>query len=431
MKLLIVDNTAEGQSRCARRIESFHQSDVEMLDLRVKLVLGKDLLQSLDEADVLVLGSGLGEEGATLARNALNRMPWLHVIMYVSEVAYSGGAFRSAHAAGVRKVLPDNASPLDLLQELVAIFQEFRREGRVREGRVVCVAHAKGGTGATSICAALAEVCSVHRRRSMLWDLDVETRDLCRALTVTGPTAKVVSSWVNGTREINRDSLQDALIPVSQDVSVLMPPDSMAEAMDLVCHTDGIEICQNILDIARVVHDVILIDTGGRIGPATGALMRAADEVVVVIDDTILGLTALDLFLSYAKALVLGPERLSFVVNGYTGEMLALSQIEAELEPAHHLGEKPWSLPQVPLDPKAVLWPGSGRTLYSIGQRSTRAALEGIARQLQLIPDSGASAYSDDVQRSSWWEKLRSRKAEFPTGGGRYGGEGSFGNEEG
>jgi cellulose biosynthesis protein BcsQ len=407
MRLLIVDRTAEGQSICARRIEAFNQSDIEMLDLRVKLVLDKDYLSQIRDADVLILGSGLGDTGAQIARSALTQMPWLHVIMFVTQEDYSGGAFRSAHAAGVRKVLPDEAKPLDLLQELVAIHAEFRREGRIREARIICVTHAKGGTGATSICAALAEVCSVYRRKTLLWDLDVETRDLCRSLTVNGAEAKVVSSWVNGTREISRDSICDALIPVSQDVSVLMPPDSMAEAMDLVCHTDGMTICQRLLELARAMHDVILIDSGGRIGPATGALMRAADEVLIVIDDTVLGLTALDLFLSYVKALVVGSERITFLVNGYSGSLLAVPQIEAELEPVHGLGPRPWRLPPVPVDPKASLWPGSGRTLYSLGQKATRASLEEVAAELGLI--NRGEQPMDPRRSSSWWERLLTR----------------------
>lgn len=403
MRVLIVDSTAEGQSICARRIEAFNQSDVEMLDLRIKLVLDRDYQSQIRDADVIILGSGLGDGAIALVRSALSQMPWLHVVMYVTDEAYSGGAFRAAHAVGVRKVLPDSASPLDLLQELVAIYAEFRREGRTREGRVILVSHAKGGTGATSICAALAEVCSVHRKQTMLWDLDVETRDLCRALTVNGAEAKIVSSWVNGNREITRDSICDALIPISQEVSVLMPPDSMAEAMDLVCHTDGMLICQRLLDLARVMHDVILIDSGGRIGPATGLLMRSADDVLIVIDDTVLGLTALDLFLSYAKTLVVGPDRLSFVVNGYSGALLAVPQIEAELEPVHHLGERPWRLPPVPVDHKAAHWPASGHTLYSLGQKSTRAALEEIATGLQLIAPGGVEA-GQDARKGQWWE---------------------------
>ena len=390
MKLLIVDATTEAQAFCAKRVEAFNQGDMEMLDLKVKLVSEREFAQRVHEADVLVIGAGVGERGVALARQAMSLVPWLHIIMFVSDEAYGGGAFRAAHSVGVRKVFPDSASPLDFLQELVAIHAEFRREGRAKEGKIVCVTHAKGGVGATSVAAALGEVCSVFNRRTMLWDLDVETRDLSRSLTVNGVEAKVVSSWVNGSREISRESLKDALIPISSEVSVLMPPDRMAESMDLVCHTDGMNIVQRVIELSRVMFDVVVVDTGGRMGPAAGALLRAADVVLIVIDDTILGLTAVDLYLTFVKTLVGGTDRIAFVVNPYSGALLGVREIMEELEPAHHLGEAPWRLPPIPNDPKASLWPGSGRTLYSKGQKATRNVLEKIARELELIDVAGA-----------------------------------------
>lgn len=422
MKLLILDVNTEAQALCAKRVEAFSQADIEMLDLKVQLVSEKDHSQKLDQADVLVLGSGLGEKATAIARKAMGQVPWIHIIMFVSEEAYSGGAFRSAYASGVRKVFRDDASPLDFLQELVAIHAEFRKEGRTREGKVYLVTHAKGGVGATSIAAALAEVCSVHHRRTMLWDLDVETRDLSRSLTVNGAEAKVVSAWVNGQRELTRQSLTDALIPISSDVSVLMPPDRMAESMDLVCHTDGMNIVTRVTELARILFDVIIIDTGGRMGPSTGALMRNADSVLLVIDDTILGLTAVDLYLGFIRTLVGGSERLQFLVNPYSGGLLGVEQIAAELEPAHQLGEQSWRLPPVPNDPKAAFWPGSGRTLYSMGQRNTRETLERIARELGMIDMAGAdySAAPDyssaQVEDGNGWLKRMFGKRQ---GGGR------------
>ena len=424
MKLLIVDSSTESQAFCAKRIEAFNQSDVEMLDLKVKLVSDRDFAERVSEADVLVLGSGLGDKATAIARQAMTIVPWLHIVMFVTDESYGGGAFRAAHSVGVRKVFPDSASPLDFLQELVAIHAEFRRDGRTREGRVIVVTHAKGGVGATSIAAALAEVASVYHRRTMLWDLDVETRDLSRSLTVNGAEAKVVSSWVNGTREISRESLKDALIPISSDVSVLMPPDRMAESMDLVCHTDGLNIVQRIIELSRVMFDAVIVDTGGRMGPATGGLLRVADVVLVVIDDTILGLTAVDLYLTFVKTLVGGTDRIVFLVNPYSGALLGVPQIAAELEPAHHLGEAPWRLPPVPNDPKGALWPGSGRTLYSMGQKGTRVVLEKIAREIGLI-EVGATASQGFLapnasnapgpgapdQSGGWLKKVFGRKA--------------------
>ncbi len=127
-------------------------------------------------------------------------------------------------------------------------------------------------------------------------------------------------------------------------------------------------------------------------GPATGGLLRAADVVLLVVDDTILGLTAVDLYLTFVKTLVGGTDKLVFLVNPYSGALLGVPQIAAELEPAHHLGDAPWRLPPVPNDPKGALWPGSGRTLYSMGQKSTRVVLEKIALELGLIDGAGAQA---------------------------------------
>lgn len=419
MKLLILDYSTEAQAFCAKRIEAFNQSDMEMLDLQVHLVSEQDYIEKLEEADVLVIGSGMGDRATAIARQAMAQVPWLHIIMFVKDDAYGGGAFRSAHACGVRKVFPDSASPLDFLQELVAIHAEFRREGRTREGRIIAVTHAKGGVGATSVAAALAEVCSVYHRRTMLWDMDVETRDLSRSLTVNGAEAKVVSAWVNGSRDISRQSLTDALIPISSDVSVLMPPDRMAESMDLMCHTDGMTIVQRVAELARVLFDVIIVDTAGRMGPATGALLRAADVVMIVIDDTILGLTAVDLYLSFVKTLVGGTDGLVFVVNPYSGALLGVPQIAQELEPAHNLGDAPWRLPPIPNDPKAALWPGSGRTLYSMGQKQTRVTLEVIAKELGLIEVSGLEygaangVYAENgggPGGGSWFKRVFGRK---------------------
>ena len=389
MKLLIIDVSTEAQAKCAKKIEPFNRSDVEMLDLKIKLANEQTYKDILEGADVAILGAGLGESAIVVAREIASVCPWMNIIMFVKESLYGGSSFRSAHSVGVRKVFSDNASPLDFLQELVAIHSEFRKEGRAREGIVVAVNHAKGGVGATSICAALAEVCGVYNKRTLLWDLDVETRDLSRSLTASGTEAKVVSSWVNGSREISRESLKDALLPISNEVSILIPPDCMAESMDLVCHTDSIALCSRILELSRVLFDVIIIDTGGRMGPATGAVVRNSDKTLIVIDDTILGLTAVDLYLNFIKSLVGTPDRINFLINQYTGNLLTKNQIEAELEPIHRLGHEVWSLDPVYIDPKASLWSASGKTLYSLGNRNTRVALEKMAVILGLTIQHG------------------------------------------
>ena len=96
------------------------------------------------------------------------------------------------------------------------------------------------------------------------------------------------------------------------------------------------------------LYDVITADTGGRMGPATGAILCSADMVLMVIVDTILSLTSVELYLTFVKRLVGAVDRIVFLVNPYSRALLGSPQIAAELEPAHHLGEHPWRLPPVP-----------------------------------------------------------------------------------
>lgn len=416
MRVLIVDNSTETQAACAKRIEGFAKSDKEMLDLKVRLVNDREFLARLSEADVVIFGAGISDQAVSLARQARAEAPWIQIVMFVGDKEYGGGAFRSAHSVGVRKVFPDSAGSLDLLQELVAINADFRKEGRTYEGRIVVVLHAKGGVGATSVAAALGEVCSGYARRTMMWDLDVETKDLSRALAASGPEAKIVSGWVNGSRDINRETFRDALIPIAGDVSILTPPDRFAESMDLVCHADGMEIAQRIVELSKVLFDVVIIDTAGRMGPAVGGLLRSADTVLLVTDDSELGLTAVDLLLTSAKVLMGGTDRLRFLINPSSEKPVDFKQISADLEAVHNLSELAWSLPVLPFDPKASTWPGSGSTLYSSGNKGLKQAFDEIARRLMLVEQRGAqdddSHLEDSGETLGWLQRFFRRRSD-------------------
>lgn len=402
MRVLIIDSSTETQAFCAKRIEGFSKSDKEMLDLKVKLVNPTDFLDRLSEADVVLLGSGISEDAVSIARKVRQEAPWIQMVMFVSDTEYGGGAFRSASAAGVRKVFPDSATSLDLLQELVAIHSDFQKEGRTFDGKVIVVMHAKGGVGATSIAAGLGEMCSTLSRRTLLWDLDVETKDLSRALTAAGPEAKLVSGWVNGSRDITRENLRDALIPLANDVSILIPPDKFAESMDLVCHADGMEIAQRIVELAKVLFDVVIIDTAGRMGPAVGGLLRSADTVVLVSDDTELSLTATDLLLSSVKPLLAGVDQVRMLLRATSEKRVSLKDVIADFEEVHELPEQAWGFPVIAFDQKVADWPGSGNTIFSSKNTAITNSFAEIALKLGL----SATESAESGEKQGWLTRI-------------------------
>lgn len=382
MRILIVDKTTEGQALLADRIKGFDAADKDALDISVLLAGEKNYLERMCESDVLIFGSGLQDYARSMAPQAKAAAPSVHIIMFVTDQAYSSGAFREAHVARVRKVIPNCASSLDLLQELVNIQEEFRAVGKARKGNLVVVAQAKGGVGATTLCAALGEVCSESGRNTMLWDLDIETKDLCRGLGANGPGQEIVTGWVNGTAVVSRESLKSAVVPVGDNISMLMPPHMLAASMDYLGHPDTLSLVQRVAELARVTHDNIIVDMAGRVGPASGLLLRLADEVVLVIDDSVLGLTGIYAFLSGVLPVIKNHNALRFVCSG---TRLSVSEMAKEVGKEFAFGPRAWSLPPIPFDSSGGRWAGSGKTLYSLGQRPTRKVLLTIAEDLGLI----------------------------------------------
>lgn len=397
MRILVIESTTAAQATTARKLEAIDRIEKDTLDLSIGLADEESVFERLDTCDVLVIGASLQAHATSIAKQARDSAPSLEILLLVPATDYAAGAFRSALSSGVRKVFSDAAPTLDIVQELMSIHEEFRASGRVRQSRVIAVVQAKGGLGATSTCAALASVCGSHGQSTLLWDLDIETRDLCRSLTVEDAQSALVTQMVQGKREISRESLRHALMRVSDRVSILPPPHNVAACIDLVGRVDSLDLVHSILTTARLTHDTIIVDLGGRMGPAAAAILRHADTVLVAVDDSLLGLSAATFFLPTLQSIIRSHESLFFLCSSIS---IPKSELAEHLDASAAFGKTAWSLPVIPFDPAASTWPGSGKTLYELGKRQTRLTFEKIAECLTLIePKKEESATSGNFLR--------------------------------
>ena len=395
MKILVVDATTIGQAAIARRIQSFDPGDLENLDVELNLAGEGDFMDRVAKCEVLIIGSGLQETAKEIARKAKAITPNIEVLMFVTGETYSAGAFRAAHVARVRKVLSENASPLDILQELVAIQEEFRVSGRAREGRVTVVVQPKGGLGATTICAALAEVSGRGNRATLLWDLDIESRDLTRSLNGLSTHGQVMTSFINGSREVSRPAFRDATVVLNDQVSILQPPSSLAEAMELVGTQEGVAVAERVLELARASYDNIIVDTAGKLGPLTGYLMCIADTVVVLVDDSVLGVSAVHQFLVGVTPYI--STNLSAVRFLRSGTSLPNRKLMSLIDPDAVFPEEAWLTSSIPVDSAAGKWPGTGKTIYSCGGKVLKKSFEDLTGELGLLSERGGAIHSKKV----------------------------------
>ena len=378
MNILIIDINTELRVQCANRFKDFPEEELDIIQPRLKLVGEDEFVGHLYTSDVVILGSGLGDRAFNVARKIKSEEPDIHIVMFVNS-NYSGSVIRNAHHVGIRKVLAEWSPQLDLLQELVAIESEFKRDGRSYNGKLIVVTSPKGGAGVTSIVAALGEVASLYDSRTLLWDFDIDTKDLARGLSVFGAGSNMVGQWIREKMPINRENLEKAVSPVHSRGDILLPPDSYQEALDLVCHVEGVTVIERILEIARSSYDSIIVDIGGTNGPGIGALLHFADEVIVVSGECPFSTTAAELHAARLKDWLGNSHKIRFLLSG---PHVSLKQFQARVEPLLKLGSRAWSLPEIPNDPRVGQWPGSGRTIFSQGGRSTRRAIKDIAYEL-------------------------------------------------
>jgi MinD-like ATPase involved in chromosome partitioning or flagellar assembly len=395
VKILIVDKTAESQADLARIVNTLSSTDIEALDLTVNLCPPNQMMERLNGVDLLFLGPNLDNAAAT-ARKARSVNGAIQAILFVRESEYEGSAFRFARAAGVRKVFSRSCSQLDLLQELLAIQSELLEAGRVMQGKLVVVTQAKGGVGATSFCAALSELCNEHGRKTLLWDCDVESRTLSRAMLSDGFQGRVLNDIIEDKRALTRHSFRDAMATIGENVSLISPPTSTAAGNDLLYHPDFVDLAQRVVDLAKISFHNIIVDAGRRLGISTGALMRLADEVVVIADDSMLGMMALDSYLEVLMPVIGEPEKIKIV---FSGTALPNSEVQNIVDEKRRLPQSAWQLPVIPYDAAGMKWPGSGKTLFGLGQAATRSAIQKIGDVLQVIPESSQSGTSRGFQK--------------------------------
>lgn len=402
MKVLIINKTIESQKETAEKFEEFPTKEKEALNLTIKLAGEADYASQAESCDVAILGAELEDRAANIAYYIHNNFPWIPTLMFVDEEAYSGGAFRTACAAGVRKVLSEGAPAMDLLQELVVISNEFQRSGKTTLGEIIAITSPKGGSGTTTFAAALADLCSLGGKKTLLWDMDMESRDLSRALCLEEQGAAAVNSWVRRTLSdstvLTKEDLEQGLLPASENASVLPAPTGIAEATDMGCHIDGIKIVERVLEIARSSHDLIIIDLATTFGPAAGAILKIADRIIALSSGTALSISAMESFLAKVEQ-ARGNQRGVYILS--TDQRTTPKEMIEALGADYGFATDALSLPSLSYDAAADNWAGSGQTLYSKGSQKTRRTLEQIALALEIVePASNLIMIDDGTKRT-------------------------------
>ncbi|HTC86887.1 MAG TPA: AAA family ATPase [Bryobacteraceae bacterium] len=175
-------------------------------------------------------------------------------------------------------------------------------------GKVYCIMPAKGGCGASTIASNLAYQMKRGDKRILLADLDPLAGTLSFLL-------KIKSSYsfmdaLARSHDIDGD-LWKSIVTSRQGVDVLLSPEVMTEGMSELKDATGI------IEYARGIYDLVVLDAGGVYGDWNLSQAQAADEILLVTTNELTALQAVQRSLSYLDANNVGRYKLRLIVNRY------------------------------------------------------------------------------------------------------------------
>lgn len=201
------------------------------------------------------------------------------------------------------------------VEQLDAAFAKLSRlqgnsDIQTREpAKLFAVMPAKGGCGATTLAANLAfQVKKMGAKRVLLADMDMLAGVLSFVLKI-----KSIYSFLDALQrasELDKD-LWGAMVTEVNGVEVLLSPDLMLENAHEF--TDP----SPVLEYARQVYDVVVVDCGGVYGEWNLNIARAVNDLVLVSTNELPALQAAQRALSYLDTNRIGRWKVRLVVNRY------------------------------------------------------------------------------------------------------------------
>lgn len=194
-----------------------------------------------------------------------------------------------AMRAGVREVLPAPAS-------VEAVSEAVRRQARkrmlassaalsaspARQGQVVAFLSCKGGSGATFTAANVAhQIAAGGQHRVALIDLNLQFGDALLFISSEKPPSNV-AAVAGSIDRLDADLLRSAMLQVSPGLHVLAAPEDPALSSDVTAaHVEAI------VQLARSMFDVVVIDAGRSLTSVTLQALDMADRLYAVLQLTL------------------------------------------------------------------------------------------------------------------------------------------------
>lgn len=295
-----------------------------------KATSGEEALQVVRKftPDVFVLDVTLpGIDGMELCRELRAQARTRHVpVLFLTGRDQPEMVVQGFEAGGDDYVVkPFNMQELlARVENLLRRKQEAARPASAREGQVVAVTGARGGTGRTTLAVNLAlALTRLWTGEVVLVDTNLEFGRTAVLLDLPDPR-EVTALLQEQGEDLERDYVEETyLSPHPSGLHFLAAPLSPADV-----ETIGQAEAERMLHLLRPAYQAIVLDMAPSIREPYRTLLRLADQIVVVVNPDILTLVATQSLLQSLTMLEVPNEIVQIVLNDYPRVFNSPSQEE-------------------------------------------------------------------------------------------------------
>lgn len=289
-------------------------SEGDIVHPRRKLILNGhvDPLHAVDEMpDLLILH--LSQSWREELEAIIARRPERRPALIVVGASTDANVMRLAMQAGARDLLTNPIAKADLFDAIAHVARERPTAAHGAEGTIAAFINAKGGSGATLLASNVAHIMAAEsKQRVALFDLDLQFGAAPLYLDLF-PKRGLMQALENlGT--LDEVALQGYFIRHASGLDVM----SHGVEDPLMAVEPTASAIRELLDVALLSHERLIIDLPRRVDAVTTATLERANQVVLVLQQSVTALRDAARLLQWLRAdLRLSKDQLVVVVNRF------------------------------------------------------------------------------------------------------------------
>ncbi len=266
----------------------------------------QDVLDRNPQTDVVIVDQALdGDHGLAVVRGIGASNPLLGMIVLVDQTGPDQLA--AAMDSGARSVISSTSSLSEVVSRLESVAQWVTAARAAvasdltggRGGRVIAVAGAKGGVGASVVSLLLARGLAGTRSVAVA-DFDLQSGDLAPYLGVH--TRRSLVDLVDIAGEMSGRVLRETSYEVAGGLRLLSAPQDGERGEEMTSRA-----ARSIVGALRYQYDISVIDVGSHLTEATATVLEEADDAVIVVTPDLPSLRSARRMLSMWERLVVRP----------------------------------------------------------------------------------------------------------------------------